>query len=273
MRGPLWDTRAPVTPPRLIPVPSLPPFLIPLILLAACGPSTLPATSTPPAVPASATATVPFPTVPATATPPPAPTVSPTPDILAGLGDVLFFDDFSFNHGWPLGEAAVGGTSLLDGRLVIAVREPRQYRMAVRARPSLADFYAEAVVTSTLCSPGDEFGIVFRVNSLAEHYRYTISCEGTARVRRLLVDASRALVLPEASPAVFAGPLAVNRIAVRVSGDRFRFYVNGVEILQARDATLPSGRIGFYVRASRQGQSTIAFDDLLVRELAPLVFP
>lgn len=262
-----------MTPPCPIPVRSLPPFLILLILLGACGPSTPPATSTPLALPPSDTATVPFPTVPATATATPAPTASPTPDILAGLGDVLFFDDFSFNHGWPLGEAAVGGTSLLDGRLVIAVREPRQFRMAVRARPSLADFYAEAVVTSTLCSPGDEFGIVFRVNSLAEHYRYTISCDGTARVRRLLVDASRALVLPEASSAVFAGPLAVNRIAVWASGDRFRFYVNGVEILQARDAILTSGRIGFYVRAAREGQSTIAFDDLLVRELAPIVSP
>ncbi len=248
-------------------------FLVPLILLGACGPSALPATPTPFPLPTSATATVPFPTVPATATATPAPTVSPTPDILAGLRDVLFFDDFSFNHGWPLGEAAVGGTSLLDGRLVIAVSQPRQFRMAVRAQPSLTNFYAEAVVTSTLCSPGDEFGIVFRVNSLAEHYRFTISCEGTARVRRLLLDASRALVLPEASSAVFPGPLAVNRLAVWASGDRFRFYVNGVEILQARDGILTSGRIGFYVRASREGQSTIAFDDLVVRELSALVSP
>lgn len=269
----MWDTRFPEAPPRPIPVRTLLPFLVPIVLLGACGPSAPLATSTPLPLPASATETVPFPTVPATATGTPAPTVSPTPDILAGLGDLVFFDDFSFNHGWPLGEAAVGGTSLLDGRLVISVREPRHFRMAVRARPSLTDFYAEAVLTSTLCSPGDEFGIVFRVNSLAEHYRYTISCEGTARVRRLVVDGSRALVLPESSSAIFPGPLAVNRLALWASADRFRFYVNGVEILQARDGTLPSGRIGFYVRAAREGQSTIAFDDLLVRELAPLVSP
>lgn len=251
---------------------NLPVFLC-LLMLAACGLRADLPTPTAPAAPPSATSTIPFPTVPATDTHTPAPTASPTPDILAGLGDVVFFDDFSFNHGWPLGESAGGGTSLLDGRLVIAVREPRQFRMAVRARPSLVDFYAEAVVTSTLCGPGDEFGIVFRVNSLAEHYRYTISCEGTARVRRLLVDGSRALVLPESGSAVFPGPLAVNRMALWLSGDRFRFYLNGVEVFQARDAVLSSGRIGFYVRAARQGQSTIAFDDLLVRELAPGASP
>jgi len=42
-----------------------------------------------------------------------------------------------------------------------------------------------------------------------------------------------------------------------------------VEILQARDGSLTSGRLGFYVRAGRDGQTTVSFDDLLVHDIVP----
>jgi hypothetical protein len=120
-----------------------------------------------------------------------------------------------------------------------------------------------------LCSSGDEFGFVFRVNGLGEHYRFTLSCDGLAQVRRVLETSSRALVSPEVSAAAFAGAPALNRMAIWANGDRFRFYVNGVEILHARDGSLPGGRIGFTVRSGRSGQTTISFDNLTVRELLP----
>lgn len=238
-------------------------------LLSACARASVPTATPVPAVVIAPSATIAFPTFAPTSTLTPAPTLSPTPDVLSKLGAMVFTDDFSVNRGWPLGEAATGGTSLQNERLVVAVRQSRQFRIAARDEPHLADFYAEVQLRTELCSSGDEFGILFRMNDLGEHYRYTLSCEGTIRVRRVLLDGSRALVPPEVSPAAFPGAPALNQIAVWALADRFRLFVNGVEILQARDGSLTSGRLGFYVRAGRDGQTTVSFDDLLVREIVP----
>jgi hypothetical protein len=238
-----------------------------VLLLAACARASVPTATHVPAVGIEPTVTIAFPTFAPTTTLTPAPTLSPTPDVLSDLGAVLLTDDFSANRGWPLGEAATGATSLQNNRLVVAVRQSRQFRMAVRDEPTLDDFYAEIQMRTELCSSGDEFGILFRMNDLGEHYRYTLSCEGTIRVRRVLVDGSRALVSPEVSPAAFPGAPALNQIAVWALADRFRLFLNGVEILQARDGSLGPGRLGFYVRAGRDGQTTVSFDDLLVRAI------
>ncbi|MEX0787956.1 MAG: hypothetical protein WD906_09575 [Anaerolineales bacterium] len=239
------------------------------LLLAACAPASEPTTTPVLEVGVTPSATIAFPTFAPTTTLTPAPTLSPTPDVLSNLGPILFADDFSVNRGWPLGEAATGGTSLQNDRLVVAVRESRQFRIADRDEPTLVDFYAEVQMGTELCSLGDEFGILFRMNDLGEHYRYTLSCEGTIRVRRVLLDGSRALVSPEVNPAAFPGAPALNQIGVWALADRFRLFVNGVEILQARDGSLASGHLGFYVRAGRDGQTTVSFDDLLVRAMVP----
>ena len=58
-------------------------------------------------------------------------------------------------------------------------------------------------------------------------------------------------------------------LALLARGDTFRIFVNDVEILSERDASLASGRIGLMARAGPSGQISVSFDDLAVYALNP----
>ncbi len=237
------------------------------LLLGACltvGGATTP-TPEPPSP--SPTASVPFPTLAPTSTrtPPPSPTA--TPDLVSGLGEPSFQDDFSQDSGWDLGENVMGGVSLVGGRLAIAVRQPGASLLAISPAPESGDFFVEVTIRAELCRGEDEFGLAFRTNRWEEHYRFTITCDGGARARRILQDSSRALVPFTKSPGIFAGPLAENRLGIWSEGADFQFFVNGVRIFEVHDSALPTGGVGFFVRSARSGQTTVTFDNLILRPL------
>ncbi len=241
----------------------------------AAGCLTIETASTPTSPPPTptVTATVPFPTLRPTSTQTPRPTPSPTFDPRSGLGQAIFTDDFSTDLGWELGERLDGGVSIVGERLAIAVRRPGASLLVESPAPAASDALIEVTVRPILCHDDDEFGVVYRLNSLGEHYRFTITCGSGARARRVLQDGSRALVPFTSSTAILGGPLAENRLAVWASESQFRFLVNGVEIFSARDIALGSGGFGFYALAGRSGQVTVAFDDLIILPLLTSATP
>ncbi len=192
---------------------------------------------------------------------------------MAGLGPASLRDDFSQNLGWELGEKGSGGVSLVGERLAIAVRQAFAFILAPSPARESSDFLLEVTMRPDLCRGDDEFGVAFRVTSLGEYYLFTLTCDGGARVRRVLQDASRALVPFTSSLAIFPGPLAENRLAVLAEGADFRYFVNGVEIFSARDLALASGGVGLYVRTGRGGQTTVLFDNLILRPILPTPTP
>jgi hypothetical protein len=261
------QARSPLRPHTLI--------LLHLLLLSACqtGTATPTATSSPTSTIAIPSPTFEFPSPQPSITVTPEPTVSPTPDHLAGLGRVLYEDAFDLNRGWVLTKSEVGVTSLLQGRLVITLHEPEALHLSISPAGTLADFYAEVDVNGVLCHEDDEFGIVFRLNDASEHYRFAINCAGEARVSRHLLGESRNLIQPTSSPSIIAGPMVTNRLALMLSGDLFRFWINGLELFEVRDRELAQGQLGLFARTRRERQATIAFDHFLVRGLTPLPTP
>ncbi len=217
---------------------------------------------------ATATATVAFPTVVPTSTWTPGPTFTPTLDNRPGIGGLLLSDSFDDPSVWDLPRSATGAADIRDGLLTLAVRSPRMVQGATREAPALADFYVEVEVLTKLCNPGDEFGLTLRGNRLGEHYRLLIGCDGTARISRILEDGSRALTLRVESPAIIPGAPAENRIAVWANGLDLKLFVNGDEVVAARDAALSDGTFGLIARAGSGGNVAVAFDNLIVRELS-----
>ncbi len=226
-------------------------------------------TAVTPTVAPSPTATFAFPTIPPSVTPTALPAVTPTPDVLGSLGDVLYHDDFSSNTGWDLRQAEQGSTSLGDGQLTLVVRQPGGFRYVLSPYLPPLDYYVEVHARTELCSPGDEFGLMFRVAANGDHYRITLTCEGGARVTRVLQGASIALVPVTDTFLVLPGAPADNRIGVLVAGDQLRFFLNGLEAFSVRDESLVAGGIGLILRAGNAGQLTISFDDLVVLAPAP----
>jgi hypothetical protein len=193
--------------------------------------------------------------------------------LLSGLAQVLFHDRFDTDQGWDLGEQRTGVISLFEERLTFSMRSRSAFLFVLTPLEISPDFYAEVEVSSVLCDPEDEYGLMFRARTFNEHYRFTLRCDGEARVTRILDGRETALIPLTTTNLAFPGVPAQNKLAVRGAGSDFRFYLNDAEIFEARDASLPSGRIGLIVRSRQESQTTIAFDNLLIRGLQPTPTP
>jgi hypothetical protein len=225
----------------------------------------------PPPSPVSASITpsptIAFPTLIPTATITPEPSPTPTPDIIAGLADLLLQDKFDQDRGWESPEVNYGGSGIVDGRFSLAVRQPSTFLIAIEPSLLADDFLFEVSVRSELCTLDDEYGILFRVNPDSEHYRFTLTCDGEARVSRTFGGSEAALIPKTQTNAVFNGLLVENRLGVLAVGEDLRFFINGIEVFSVRDTTSSIGKIGFIVRSRRGGQTTASFDDLDVYAL------
>lgn len=254
-----------------MPLPALAALLIAGTTLSACLSleplPTVSPSSTPPS--ASPTSTFTFPTLVPSITPDPTSLPTPTHDALAGLGEVLFLDDFSVNRGWRVGENIYGGTSLVNGRLAIAVRQSETLRLARSPSPDLTDFYVEVDARAEVCRGTDEFGLVFRLSRRGTHYRFALNCEGEARVLRQGFSRTSVIVPRTQSGAAYPATAIDNRLAVWANKNTFRFYINMQEVFRTRDPNLPEGDIGLFVQTARGEQSTVTFDNLVIRAIAP----
>jgi len=240
-------------------------------LLAACSSATpeQPATSRPSPSPS---ATVLLATLVPTQTPTPA--VTPTATLSIDLeGSPLLEETFASAVGWPTGEAASGATTIMDGRLVVAIRQQLTSRLVTSPAEPAGGVFVEAEIEAQVCSPGDEYGLAFRIGPDQSYYRFTVGCDGSARLTRVLPDRSLALVILEPGNAIVPGTEGANRLAVLASGSSIRCFANGQEVITLRDPVLTFGRQGVVVRAGRGGQTTVAFDSFRVLSLSPTATP
>jgi hypothetical protein len=243
------------------------------VTLSGCA-SAPPWSPTPTATPRpSPTAAIVFPTLIPTPTVTPLASSTPSPGIAADAGPLLFQASFSPDEAWRLSSDADGGASLSGGSLVIAVSRPNASRYVLAPAPPVADFLLEAGVRAGLCADEDEIGILFRVNSEEDHYRFTLNCQGEVRLTRVLGPGAAVLTGPADAPNAIPGSPAENRIAILARADTFTFYVNGAEVLRSHDPYLTSGHVGFFVRSASQGQTTAALTSLTLRALLPAATP
>ena len=155
-------------------------------LLAACSSAApeQPATSRPSPSPS---ATVLLATLVPTQTPTPA--VTPTATLSIDLeGSPLLEETFASAVGWPTGEAASGATTIMDGRLVVAIRQQLTSRLVTSPAEPAGGVFVEAEIEAQVCSPGDEYGLAFRIGPDQSYYRFTVGCDGSARLTRVLPD-------------------------------------------------------------------------------------
>ncbi|NIM95121.1 MAG: hypothetical protein GTO18_15600 [Anaerolineales bacterium] len=253
-------------------------LLLPLFAgfyLNACTSTTPSPTQTPTPIPPTPSQTPTFiiPTIvpTGTATSPPSPT--PTSDVLSGLSSVWFEDDFSSDEGWQLSQDPNGATSILNERLVIAIRTSGGFRYSLSPADPLDNFFLEVVIQPLVCQPGDEYGIMYRVNESLEHYRFTLDCDGEARVTRVMNDGAVYLIPKTDTYAAYPGPMAGNTLGVWGRGDQFRFWINGMEVFEASDTLINGGGFGLFARLDKGDQTTVSFDNFLIRTQTLLIQP
>lgn len=203
---------------------------------------------------------------PATTTPTLMPTAaqSPTPDLHPGLGAQLLNDDFSEDSVWATSQSETSSAMLANGRISLSTNEAGNVVLSTRSEPLFGDFYAEISANPGLCEGEDEYGFVLRAASLGDQYRFGLSCDGRAKVDRILGGgASRPLgwlanpIIPSIVPSQI-------RLAVWASGSELRFFADDVFLFSIDNAVIFEGTLGVYIRARGQGTLSVAFSDLQV---------
>lgn len=251
----------------------LPVILLALTLLgiAACTPLQTPPplpTSTPLPPTLTPTATVVWfpPTPTPTAYPTPTAIITPTVNILPEYGNIIISDDFSDPSLWGQTKGSVGSVAVANNELTIAIKQPRGYLYSLRQQTNLSDFYAEITASPSICRDGDEYGLLFRVSPSFDFYRFSLTCNGQTRLDKYFKGVASSPQPPLYSSEVPPGAPSSSRLGIWASGRDLHLYINGVYQFSIRDASIPTGTLGVFARASGEGAVTVNFSNLVVYE-------
>jgi len=251
-------------------------YLIVLFLIAslsACQPNPAPIPSdTPTQAAPTETATPTIVWFPPTATWTPFPTLTkipPTPEQRPGIGEVLLEDDFTDKDAWLLTEKEGGSARIGKNEITFVTSKKRVYIQSIRQAPVLTNFYLETTVNPIFCQPMDEYGILLRIDSVSDYYRYSVSCDGQVRLDRILGGNASSPQPWLASGSVPQGGPSLFRLGVWVVGSEFRFFVNDDYQFTIRDGQIPSGTVGYFARSSTDDPFTVNFRLLKIWKVNP----
>lgn len=186
-----------------------------------------------------------------------------------GIGAVLLQDDFSDSSAWDLRSQGQGRIRLGKNELTIAIQEDKVYLFSLRKEPILRNFYAEITANPNLCKDQDEYGMLVRVASEANYYRFSISCNGQVRLDRILGGEASSPQPWVDSGAVPIGAPSISRLGVWAYGTEMRFFANDQFLFTVRDPAIPEGCLGVFARSRGGHALTVNFSELIVYELKP----
>jgi hypothetical protein len=152
--------------------------------------------------------------------------------------------------------------------LTIAIAAPKTFLSSLRTAPGLTDFYAEISANPTLCQGADEYGLLLRASGNS-FYRYSLSCDGQARLDRILNGQASSPQPWVPGALIPIGAPSAARLAVWASGKTMRFFVNDAFQFEVNDPTISSGQIGVFARAAGDSAVTVSFRDLIIRAITP----
>ena len=244
-----------------------------ILLFTACAPMQTPQPITEisptPTITTSPTATVVW--FPPTATPTMIPTLpsSPTPEISPNLGEIIFNDDFTNPELWVLGSTSSGNISLGINELTIAIAEPGAYDYSTRKEPILGDFYIEITTSPTLCQEEDQYGLLLRMSSPGDFYRYALSCDGRVRLDRIIQGTATSPQPWIQNNSIPPGAPIPSRLGVWLQNDEMRFFINDQYQFTVIDPALQNGILGVFARSMGETAVTVNFSNLEVRQIVP----
>jgi hypothetical protein len=157
--------------------------------------------------------------------------------------------------------------ALGNNKLAIAIAEPKTYLSSVRSQPVVSNFYVEITASPNLCRGLDEYGLLIRVTSEQDYYRFSVSCDGQTRLDRVYygqVSSPQPWMVGARIP---IGSPSTSRLAVWAVDNEMRFFINGEYQFTVRDPLITSGTIGIFARSAGNTAVTVNFSDLVVREI------
>lgn len=193
--------------------------------------------------------------------------LTPTPEFMRGVGEIIFRDDFSSQDAWSLGSSSGGRVSINNHEINLVINTPGVFLYSVLEDALFTNFYVEVTAKPTLCVGKDEYGLMFRAARNITYYRYSLSCDGEVRLDRILSgtafspqDWIPSASVPSAAP-------SESRLGVWAKNDELHFFVNGDYQFTVIDDQIAFGSFGVFARSVGKKAVTISFQDLVVREV------
>ena len=182
-------------------------------------------------------------------------------------GDALFEDDFAYVFsGWPRNTDEFRSTDYANGGYEISVYEKEYVTWATQGESfTNVDIQVEATFLSGEFD--SFFGIVCRQVDVDNFYALTISSDGYYGILKTIEGGPFTLIPDEFldySDSINQG-LDTNLIRGKCENDRMYLYVNDDLLLEVKDDEIASGEVGLIVGSVTADETTIFFDNFVVR--------
>jgi len=183
--------------------------------------------------------------------------------------DLLYGDEFSFDSAgpWLIEGDEFGSTAIEDGRMFIDVAQVNSMQFATLDEPVFTDF--DLSVDAELIDGGRDatYGVLFRMASPEEFYRFELTGDGRYVVERRDLDGSWQRLIDgwQKSPAITTGPGAVNNLRITASGPSLAFYANDELLEELQDSRYTGGKIALDAGTFGGQRAVVAFDNLAMR--------
>lgn len=235
-----------------------------VLLLSACSPS-VPDVALETATPTATSTNTPvwFPPT-ATYTPSPTRAASPTAGPLEAVGELLLADTFGDDANWATNNSGSSSAVIANGRITLTTQIANAVVLSTRSEPVFSDFYAQIIVSPSLCDGEDEYGFIFRADPEGEHYRFTLSCDGRAKLDRYRNGTQIPSITWVEHNAIPRVAPSKSTLAVWAQESELRFFVNDTLVFTASDTVLYEGLLGVFIRSRGEGTLSVSFSDLQV---------
>jgi len=181
--------------------------------------------------------------------------------------NTLFFDEFVVGQtgDWLTEGDDVAVTAVINERLLININEPQTMQYAALNEPLFNNFTLDVDTVQVTGSPESSYGVLFRMNSPTEFYRFAIRNDGLYMIERHDRDGwTRFMKDWEPTAAIHQGIGQNNHIKIVAEGGAFAFYVNDIIVAQINDDRYTQGNIALDAGTFGQTNLQIAFDNVLV---------
>ncbi|MCA9998035.1 MAG: hypothetical protein KDE56_19880 [Anaerolineales bacterium] len=181
--------------------------------------------------------------------------------------NTLFYDNFAPGQtgAWLLEQDEVGKTAVLNEQLAIEINAPNTVQYSALANELFDNFVLTVDVSQLQGSLDSSYGVLFRMVSPEQFYRFAMTSEGTYVIERR--ENGRWLRLSDdwpTAPAINQGLNVANEIKITAVGATLTFFVNGIEVQQVTDSTYSLGGIALDAGTFGHTGLQVAFDNVQV---------
>jgi len=167
---------------------------------------------------------------------------------------------------WLLEQDDVGSSAIVNEELVITIAAPNTMQYAALDGATFSDLALEVDVAQRSGPADSSYGVLFRMEDDQQFYRFDITGNGLYVIERRNSDSTWTRLTPDWTPttALNQGLNTVNRLKVIAAGPDLTFYANDVLLTQLSDPTFSSGGIALDAGTFGGGNLQVSFDNLAV---------